>query len=69
MYSFSSSRWAWMGGLNSLNFSGVYGTLGVPASGNYPGARYGHALWFNYTSNCMFVFGGKGYDAVGTTSI
>ena len=34
-------QWAWMGGSNSPNQIGTYGTLGTPAPGNVAGAREG----------------------------
>jgi len=41
----STNEWAWMGGSSTGGAAGVYGTLGIPAAGNIPGARYSAASW------------------------
>ena len=38
-YDISTGNWTWLKGSNSLNQTGVYGTQGVSASTNTPGAR------------------------------
>lgn len=45
---------------------GVYGALGVPASGNGPGGRANAALWKDTAGN-IWLFGGFGYDSVGNS--
>ena len=57
--------WAWMGGTNTVNQSGVYGSKGVAAAGNIPGARSDGVTWGNASAN-LWLFGGFGYDATGT---
>jgi hypothetical protein len=42
----------------------VYGTLGVPASGNIPGGRAPAAYWTDKAGN-FWLFGGLGYDGAG----
>ena len=79
LWEFKSSinEWAWMGGSNTViclksnsgicvswGQSGVYGTLGTPASGNVPGARYSSATWTDSSGN-LWLFGGYGDDAQG----
>jgi hypothetical protein len=69
LWEFNSSlgqygQWAWMGGSSTGNQSGVYGTLGMPASGNIPGARDGAVSWTDSSGN-FWLFGGGGYDANG----
>ncbi len=38
-------QWTWVGGSKLLNQKGTYGTLGVAAAGNIPGARTSAASW------------------------
>jgi len=80
-YSPSSGEWTWMGGSNletncygdpsesPLTYcggvNGVYGTLGVPAVGNIPGARFGASSWTDANGN-LWLFGGGGYDSTQT---
>ncbi|MFZ1085745.1 MAG: kelch repeat-containing protein [Terracidiphilus sp.] len=61
----STNLWTWMGGSSALgNESGVYGTLGTPASGIIPGSRYGATGWTDESGN-LWLFGGNGCDAIG----
>jgi N-acetylneuraminic acid mutarotase len=70
VFSPSSNKWAWMGGSNILSNPdasvngqpGVYGTLGKPASGNYPGSRNGASSWIDSSGN-LWLFGGLAFDA------
>jgi N-acetylneuraminic acid mutarotase len=57
-YSPSTGEWTWMGGSNTVNQPGVYGTLGVPAPGNVPGARNGAVGWSDASGN-LWLFGGS----------
>ncbi|WP_263352726.1 chitobiase/beta-hexosaminidase C-terminal domain-containing protein [Acidicapsa acidisoli] len=59
-----SRAWAWMGGSNSASQPGVYGTLGVPAAGNFPGARAGAVTSMDSNGN-VWLFGGEGFDVNG----
>jgi hypothetical protein len=66
--------WTWMGGSNTIPPSpglytqggqtGVYGTLGTPASTNTPGSRIGAVPWMDASGN-LWLFGGQGYDSAG----
>jgi len=67
----SINEWAWMGGQFWANCSGtlcaspgVYGTLGVSATGNTPGGRSGAASWTDKSGN-FWLFGGNGADVHG----
>ena len=60
----STSEWAWVGGTNMEDQPGVYGTLGIPASANIPGARTGASFWTDQVGN-LWLFGGFGYDSSG----
>jgi N-acetylneuraminic acid mutarotase len=61
-YTPSIVEWAWMSGSNSVNQPSVYGTKGVPAAGNVPGARELAVSWTDSSGN-LWLFGGVGYDA------
>jgi len=71
-FSPSASLWTWIAGSNSvvpdgdinIGHPGVYGTLGVAASGNAPGSRTSAASWTD-RSGSFWLFGGSGYDANG----
>lgn len=63
----STGQWTWMGG-NSQSGPwgqpGVYGSLGMAASSNVPGSRYGSVAWTDSAGN-FWLFGGYGDDAKG----
>jgi N-acetylneuraminic acid mutarotase len=63
-YALSTGEWTWMSGSNGANQPGVYGTKGVPAAGNVPGARGDAVSWTDSSGN-LWLFGGGGYDANG----
>ena len=52
------NEWTWMSGSNTVNQLGVYGTKGMPAAGNVPGARNGAVSWTDSSGNFWF-FGGQ----------
>ncbi len=69
-----AGQWTWVGGSSTtancfwLNLGyhcpgplGVYGSLGVPALGNFPGAREGAVTWSDASGN-VWMFGGSGID-------
>ena len=64
-YSPSTHQWTWVGGSNTVNAPGVYGTQGVAAATNMPGARGAQAVWTDAAGN-VWLFGGIGYDSTGT---
>ncbi len=55
--------WTWMGGSQGFYQAGVYGTLGTPAAGNFPGARAQAATWTDKSGN-LWLFGGFGIDSI-----
>jgi N-acetylneuraminic acid mutarotase len=63
-FSLSTNQWAWMGGSSKVDASGVYGTLGTPATGNVPGGRESAVSWIDCNGN-LWLFGGHGFDSVG----
>ena len=58
------NEWTWMGGSQSFNQIGTYGTLGTPAAGNTPGGRQSAATWTDKLGN-LWLFGGYGHDYAG----
>ena len=68
----TTMEWTWMSGIDALpdcsptstyvcGNPGVYGTLGLPAPGNLPGARISTTTWTDLAGN-LWLFGGLGYD-------
>jgi N-acetylneuraminic acid mutarotase len=55
-------QWCWMGGSSSNDAIPVFGTEGVPAAANGPGARYQAAAWVDITGD-FWLLGGYGTDA------
>jgi len=76
MLNTSTREWAWMGGtaaddskkvcadISICRQPPVYGTLGVAAPENIPGARAGGAGWIDKEGH-LWLFGGNGVDDVG----
>jgi len=60
----STNEWAWMGGSDTSypqgGAPGVYGTLGTPATGNFPGNRQYASSWTD-KSGKLWLFGGLAY--------
>lgn len=65
MYAPATNEWTWEGGSDAVNTAGTYGTLGVPAAGNVPGARAGASAVIDSSGN-VWLFGGAGYDSTDT---
>jgi N-acetylneuraminic acid mutarotase len=65
-YSPSLGEWTWVGGSNLAGQPGVYGTLGIAAPGNVPGARELAVTWTDKSGN-FWLFGGAGIDSRGTS--
>jgi N-acetylneuraminic acid mutarotase len=59
-YSAITGEWKWVGGANTPNSLGVYGTQGVAAPGNTPGARAAASFWTDAAGN-LWLFGGVGF--------
>lgn len=57
MFNQSLNEWTWMGGSNTINPSGTYGTFGQPASANIPGGRGTSATWTGLDGT-LWLFGG-----------
>jgi hypothetical protein len=70
LWCFSGGQWTWIKGPSSVDQNGVYGTSPTPITwpyvGNYPGSRWGSGYWID-KSGMLWIFGGEGFDASGTT--
>lgn len=64
-YDLAENQWTWMGGSDTANANGTYGTLGQADEANAPGARTNAVAWTD-ASGRFYVFGGRGYPASGT---
>ena len=60
----STKQWTWVSGSSSQNATSVYGTQGVAAPGNVPGARENAASWIDKSGN-LWLFGGQSFNATG----
>ncbi len=65
LWKYSGGEWTWIGGANVVNNQGIYGTQGMAAPGNVPGARNDGMSWTDASGN-LWLFGGDGYDSTGT---
>jgi N-acetylneuraminic acid mutarotase len=57
-------EWTWMHGSNTTEVAGSYGTLGVAAASNAPGARIYPTGW-SAGDGKLWLFGGDGLDVAG----
>lgn len=62
----ATGEWTWMGGSDTINSPGVYGTLGVAAATNVPAARFATTSWTDPSGN-FWLFGGEGFDVSSQT--
>jgi N-acetylneuraminic acid mutarotase len=65
LWKYSNGEWTWISGAKLMNQNGVYGTQGVLAPGNIPGARSQICSWVDADGN-LWLFGGYGVPASGT---
>ncbi len=61
----ASDQWTWVAGADTFQAIGIYGTKGMAAGTNVPGARRGATSWTDASGN-LWLFGGSGYDSTGT---
>jgi N-acetylneuraminic acid mutarotase len=59
MWKFSGGNWTWMAGDNTVEQSGSYGRVGLPAVSNKPGARDSAFCWSDQ-KGALWLFGGYG---------
>ena len=64
-FSPASGVWTWVSGANVTGTTGVYGTQGVAAVANMPGARQGAVSWIDSAGN-LWLFGGTGLPSSGS---
>ena len=64
-FKISSDNWTWVSGANTVSQFGVYGTMGVAASNNTPGARGWSSTWTD-SNGTFWLFGGFGYGSSGS---
>lgn len=60
-YNPGTNQWTWLKGSTSNNANGTYGTQGVAAPANVPGARM-YNTWWTVGFNHLWLYGGEGYD-------
>ncbi len=60
-FDIAANQWTWMNGSNSTNAVDVYGTLGVSAPINTPGARQCYTHFKDLSGN-LWLFGGTAYN-------
>jgi N-acetylneuraminic acid mutarotase len=64
-YNSTAGTWTWVSGSSTIAALAVYGTQGVAAAGNVPGARDNAAAWIDSSGN-LWLFGGFAYNSTGT---
>lgn len=64
LWIYKAGQWTWMGGPKVTNQKGVYGTQGIAAASNVPGARLEAYNWIDASGN-LWLFGGSAYDSTG----
>jgi len=64
LWMYSAGEWIWMSGSNVGNQNGIYGTVGLAAPANVPGARSLSVTWTDPSGN-LWLFGGDGFDSAG----
>ncbi|MGV3505490.1 MAG: Kelch repeat-containing protein [Adhaeribacter sp.] len=62
-YDPATKKWRWLTGSDTIYQKGSYGSKGVAAAGNTPGARYFASGW--ESGGKLYLFGGNGADAAG----
>jgi len=58
LWRFDGANWTWLSGPIQLDQGSTYGTQGVAAASNVPGARSGAAAWTDNSGN-FWLFGGS----------
>ena len=59
LWKYNSGQWTWISGSDLGSQFGTYGTQGVAASSNVPGARQSPVTWIDASGN-LWLFGGYG---------
>lgn len=66
-YNVMRNEWTWISGDSTQDKKGIYGVKGTPDSLNKPGSRYGGSSWIDDVSHRLWLFGGDGYGAIGSS--
>jgi len=66
-YSITTNMWTWVLGANTPNQNGNYGSKGITASTNVPGARQASITWVD-NSGIFWMHGGYGFPETGAHS-
>ena len=61
-YNMATNEWTWMSGASTINPFASYGTQGIAAATNVPGAHLGSIPWTDASGN-LWLFAGQGYTA------
>jgi N-acetylneuraminic acid mutarotase len=64
LWEYAGGLWTWVGGADTINASGAFGTKGMAAPTNAPGARYASICWAD-PSGKIWLFGGQTFDSSG----
>jgi len=64
LWKYGAGEWTWISGSDTLNQVATYGTQGIAAPGNVPGARSGATSWIDASGN-FWLFGGSGVISSG----
>jgi N-acetylneuraminic acid mutarotase len=64
-YNPTAGTWTWVSGSSTIAALAVYGTKGVAAAANVPGARDNAEAWID-SSGKLWLFGGFAYNSTGT---
>jgi N-acetylneuraminic acid mutarotase len=64
-YDPAAGTWTWISGPSVANTAPTYGSRGIAAAGNVPGARMAHVSWMDSAGN-FWIFGGIGLDSANT---
>jgi N-acetylneuraminic acid mutarotase len=60
----TTHQWKWLSGSTTIDAAGIYGTQGIPAANNTPGAHYSGLSWAD-SAGRFWTFGGFGANAAG----
>jgi hypothetical protein len=58
IWKYDGTQWTWVGGSDVSGQPPIYGTQGIPSSGNTPGGRDGSVVWSDSSGN-VWLFGGE----------
>lgn len=67
-FNITTNQWTWMGGSNTKDAQGNFGTLGVTAPSNQPGARTYPCTWSDNSGN-FWIYGGIHRTAASTATV